>query len=152
MSTPARRFHLSLTMVSVALVVAVAIGMVGGVWWVAGYLDDRSAERHDDVEKEQVAQVLRSRQGCERTLTDRAEGIQRDQDITEFALAAAKKNRQVGGTAEVKAAEKYERIARRAERRQTSARTRMLGADPMPARITADARAACAQAYPLPLT
>jgi hypothetical protein len=86
-------------------------------------------------------------QGCIRSLTDRAEGIQRDGDLEAFLREAAAARRMDHRFA---VARRYELIAHRAHRRQLSARRRMLGADPRVNLIAVTAGPACRAEYPRP--
>jgi hypothetical protein len=121
---------LATTAVLGALLIVVLL--VGG--WVRAYAD-RTRDRNLRV------------QGCIRSLTDRAEGIQRDGDLEAFLREAAAARRMDHRFA---VARRYELIAHRAHRRQISASRRMLGADPRVSLIAVTAGPACRAEYPAP--
>lgn len=131
------------TRLDLLLAVVVLLVTIGTV---AAFLDNRSEDRRADLRQQQIDQAAFSRAGCERSLTDRAEGIQRDMDLEEFLREAARARRADG---QDRVADAYLAIAERAAVRERSARRRMLGADPSPQRIAATRAIACRRAYPI---
>lgn len=130
--------------IAVALIALLVVVVAGGGAWNAQREREADRQRAYDA---RVADRSNRIAACVRGLTDRAEGIQRDQDIAHGFDTAARRSR---SQEQPRFAGIYEGIAGRARTRERSARSRMLGADPDPARIALTARPACEAENPPP--